>query len=54
MEWTLMFLGYIFLGSVLLFIFVGLPLWYIGKTNADERNDLSDSNGYIKGLTDWW
>ena len=38
MEWTLMFLGYIFLGSLLLFVFVLLPLWYIGKTNAEQRN----------------
>ena len=37
MEWTVMFLGYIFLASVLLFIFVGLPLWCIGKYNADKR-----------------
>ena len=42
MEWTLMFLGYIFLGSVLLFIFVGLPLWYIGKYNAEMRKKISD------------
>ena len=44
MEQTLMFLGYILLGSMLLFIFVLLPLWYIGKTNAENRKFCKDLN----------
>ena len=47
MEWTLMFLGYILLGSMLIFIFMGLPLWYIGKTNAEQRRN-KRARGYFK------
>ena len=33
------FMGYIFTGSLIIFIFFLLPLWYIGRYNADKRNN---------------
>jgi len=43
-----MFMGYIFTASLLIFIFVLLPLWYIGRNNADKRKETR------KKLTGTW
>ena len=41
-----MFMGYIFTATLLIFIFVLLPLWYIGKTNAEKRRN-KHAEGYL-------
>ncbi len=37
-----MFMGYIFTASLIIFIFVVIPIWYIGRYNAGKRKKYNE------------
>ena len=38
------FIGFIVTGAAGIFIFIILPLWYIGKTNTEKKKETEDFN----------
>jgi len=46
-SYFFMFMGYIFTASLLIFIFLLLPLWYIGRNNAEKRKTGDGANDYL-------